>query len=129
MKRTIVTLVVLACLVLALPTFAQTPGGAPEDPADLTGVLVWLAGGGAGAFVAIMLEKQKWFQKIASQYKPLVVLASIAVVALIPQLLLDLVPSSWWDVMGPYFTTLMTAILAGYPLSQIFHVQINKRVA
>jgi len=99
------------------------------DPTDFQGVLVWLASGGAGAFIAVWIEKQKWFQAIASHYKPVVVLGCIIVVALIPRVLLDFVPAGVWAAVQPYFATIVTAVLVGYPLSQLFHEVINRQAA
>lgn len=137
-----VVLLVLAFVLAAcesnpispLPTPAapglQTGVAAPPpltDPTNFQGVLIWLAGGGAGAFIAVWIEKQKWFQNVAGHYKPVVVLGSIVIVALIPRVLLDFVPTGAWAVVQPYFATIVTAILVGYPLSQLFHEVINRQ--
>jgi len=95
------------------------------DPTNLRAVLVWLASGGGGVAVALWIEKQKWFNKVDSSYKPIVVMAFIAGVALVPQLMLNFIPENVWEVIGPYFATVVAALLIGYPLSQYTHVHIN----
>lgn len=134
-KSKAVGVVALALLLLLLPRLALaqdfTPPDAPvlANPTDLSAVLIWLAGGGAGMFVAVWIEKQRWFQQIAGQYKPMVVMTGIIIVALIPRLLLDFVPANVWEVIQPYFATVVTAILVGYPLSQVFHEWVNRQAA
>lgn len=99
-----------------------------QDPTDLRDVIGWLAGGGAGAYLAIWLEKKQWFQNIKSEYKPITVLACIGGIALIAQIALNFIPDNVWDVIGPYFTTIMSAILVGYPVSQMVHSQSKQEL-
>lgn len=98
----------------------------PEDPTNLFDVLTWLISGGAGAFVAVWIEKQRWFQPIAGQWKPTVVMGCIALTALLPKLLFDFMPVMVWETLAPYFSVVVTAILLGYPVSQVFHKFVNK---
>ena len=123
----VLALVLVLLVWCSLPVLAQDEGPpALEDPTDLMQVLVWLASGGAGAFVAVFIEKQKWFQKFNAFGKQALVLLGVVLVALIPQLLIDLVPMNVWDTVGPYFATVITAVLLGYPVSQLMHKTVNK---
>lgn len=137
-------LVLVSILVFSTTVLAQAgPGDSPlptptppvpvpdinipglEDPTDLLKVLPWIAAGGAGPFVAVWIEKQKWFQAIESRYKPTVVMVTVASVALAAKLLIDFVPASVWAVIAPYFGIVVVAILIGYPLSQFTHRSVN----
>lgn len=118
---------------IATPTPEVTPApepepvGLPENPTDVISWLGWLAGGGAGAFVAVWIEKRPWFQRVKPEHKRLVVLAAVGIVALIPQIVSDVVPAGVWEFIQPYFATVVAAILIGYPASQVVHTYVNKR--
>lgn len=120
---------VLVLLLSFCEAVGAQSGSLPENPTDIVGVLLWLAGGGAGAFVAVWIERQGWFQRVPPEYKRAVVMAAIALVALIPQVVMDVMPAAVWEAVGPYFSTVVAAILLGYPASQVLHVAVNKRAS
>lgn len=126
-----VFILVLALLVAGFSVVSaqdNTPQDPPnlEDPTDLRAVVTWLASGGGGAFVALWVEKQKWFQELGADNKKFVVVVFIGGLAIASKLLLDFIPEPVWVVIAPYFTVVMTAVLVGYPVSQLFHFTVNK---
>jgi len=135
-------LVLALVLLFALPAAAQSPIPTPtappadgdstapplEDAQDITGVLSWLAAGGAAPAISLILNKQKWFKGLPADSKVWIVMGFVVFIPIVAKAMLAVIPSEAWSTLQPWWATAVGAFEIGWPLSQVTHLLIGKNM-
>ena len=129
----LISLVILALFVIALPAAAQ--GAEPPAPPPVPSLVEFLkllaSGIIVGPAIAFLFERFKWFQNLSSDGRFWVVLALSVGLPMIGTVLLQFVPADVWAQLEPYWAALATGVMiwVGSQLAHRFEHERTDRLS
>ena len=87
----------------------------------LTGPVGWAM---LATFFSVMYEKMSWFQKLAANWKQIIMIASSVLVSAVSYVLMTYVPTDVFALIAPYWLILYGTI-GTWTSSQVAHSILN----